>query len=598
MRRHPSFPRRRPRATHLSLRFRRPRSAGAAPLLLWALGGLAACGTENYYTTEYVYPLDNAGGRGGSGPDGPDDPAMGEDAGAPDEDSGAPVSDAGVEPPDDGVPHPDTEPGALAVDVLGAVGNRYYLVVADDQLEQMNERYLGGGFPGGPIFGGDIYTPGGGQGDVTFVDHLLVSTAGAAPRTADFGKVQVKLVGESTGRPWTTESLPNFKIDADEFTPGNRVGGVKHFRLNNAIVGSIFREKLTLELYAALGYPAPRATYAWVQSSVWGPEVSVPYVAVEAYKPAFCKQREAELGGGCVNMWEFPGDLGYGLLGYPENCQFSECDPTRALEFELEAVETPPGAGYKELLSEWVDWDAFHRFQCLSWILATGDDALHNSNNFVLVERTDGKFQHLPYSIDISLGQEWYPEVPLAGSNTLSRGCQSDPACWEDLLTTCEGLVQSFIDADPVGKLEATYATLGAEGMLRDGDEGRYQALSSYLARRIEELPVELQTNREQGPPPVDIFCEYPFIQCGDVCALPEECGFCEPEPEPGTAPDAGLVDDDEGEDDADNQDVAPAEPVPPPRPGAPILVDPVPVDPIDPGICLPPIELYDAVGR
>ena len=593
MRRHSSFPRRRQRAAPASAPFDQTRLPGLAPLLLWVLGGLAACGTENYYTTEYVYPLSNGGtasipDEGGPDDGGPDQPAPDRDAGAPDGDAGAPVGDAGVDPPDDGLPHADTEPSALAVDVFGAVGNRYYLVVADEQLEQMNERYLGGGFPGGPFFGGDIYTPGGGQAGVTFVDHLFVSTAGAASKTADFGKVQVKLVGESTGRPWTTESLPNFKIDADEFTAGNRIGGVKQFRLNNAIVGSIFREKLTLELYAALGYPAPRATYAWVQSSVWGPEIRVPYIAVEAYKPAFCKQREAELGGGCVNMWEFPGDLGYGLLGFAENCQFSECDPTRALEFERDAVETPPGAGYKEALGEWVDWDAFHRFQCLSWILATGDDALHNSNNFVLVERADGKFQHLPYSIDISLGQEWYPEVPLAGSNTLSRGCQSDPQCWEDLLTTCEGLVQSFIDADPVGRLETTMATLEAEGMLRDGDEGRYQALSSYLARRIEQLPVELQTNREQGPP-VDIFCEYPFIQCGDVCALPEECGFCEPEPEPepGTAPDAGAPDDD------DAASGAADEPFLPPRPGAP-----VPVDPIDPGICLPPVELYDALAR
>ncbi|HWO08181.1 MAG TPA: CotH kinase family protein, partial [Polyangiaceae bacterium] len=506
-------------------------------------------------------------------------PSSPEDAGAAGDAAGP---DAGDVPPADGLPHADTAPASLAVDVFGAVGNRYYLMVSDDQLERMNERYLGGGFPGGPFFGGDIYTPGGGQGGTTFVDHLFVSTPGAAPHTADFGKVQVKLVGESTGRPWTLDSLPNFKIDSDEFTAGNRIGGVKHLRLNNAVVGSIFREKLTLELYAALGYPAPRATYAWVQSSVWGPDIDVPYIAVEAYKPAFCKQREAQLGGGCVNMWEFAGDLGYGQLGAAESCQFSECDPTRALELELDAVQTPPGAGYKDVMSEWIDWDAFHRFQCLSWILATGDDALHNSNNFVLVERADGKFQHLPYSIDISLGQEWYPEVPLAGSSVLARGCQSDPACWEDLLTTCEGLVQSFIDVDPVAMLDATLATLETGGMLRDGDEGRYRALSSYLARRIVELPIELQANRDQGPP-VDAYCEYPWILCGNACALPEECPFCEPQPEPEPQPgvDAGAgADGDEADgDEADG-----------PAPDEPRPVDPPGV----PAACLPPIDLYD----
>jgi hypothetical protein len=408
---------------------------------------------------------------------------------------------------------------------------------------------------------------------------LLVTTPGEEPRTADFGKVQVSLVGESTGRPWTTESLPNFKIDSDEFTEGNRIGGVKHFRLNNAVVGSIFREKLTLDLYARLDYPAPRASYAWVSSSVWGSDVAVPYIVVESYKPQFCKAREAELAGGCVNMWEFAGDLGYGQLGSPESCQFSECEPSRALEFELDAVETPLGAGYKEALARWVDWDAFHRFQCLSWILTTGDDVLHNGNNFVMMERADGRFQHLPYSIDISLGQEWYPEVPLAGGSTLARGCQSDPQCWADMIVTCEGLLEEFAAANPIAMLDQNYATLEANGMLRSGDEERYRSLSSYLARRLEELPVELEANRA-GPPVEAIYCPYPFVQCGDSCVWPGECFVCSAEePAPASNPDAGTP-----PDEGVAADIAMPVPVPPggEEPG---------------GECLPPVELYDVGG-
>jgi hypothetical protein len=541
----------------------------------------ASCGTNNsYYETDYIYPSRGDGGSSSAGganePDAamPSPPEPTEDAGA---DAGG---DAGPEHPDDGSPRVNTAPAALNVDVLSGVGNRYYFIVSDAQLERMNERYLGGGFPG-PVFGGgDIYTPGGGSGDVTFVDRLLVSTPGASPSTADFGKVQVKLVGESTGRPWTTTSLPNFKIDADEFTPGQRIGGVKHLRLNNAIVGSIFREKLTLDLYAKLGYPAPRASYAWVQSSVWGSEIDVPYIVVEAYKPAFCKQREAELAGGCVNMWEFAGDLGYGQIGLADSCQFSECDPTRALEFEEAAVGAAQGPGFKDALSDWVDWDAFHQFQCLSWILATGDDVLHNSNNFVMLERADGKFQHLPYSIDISLGQEWYPEVTLAGGSLLARGCQSDPQCWDDMIATCDDMLNKFITANPIAMLDANYALLSREDMLRDGDEARYKSLSSYLARRIEELPAELDENR--GGPPETGFCDPPYIQCGDVCMLPEECFVCQPEPAP-AAPDAGVA---AGGVAAD---------IALPLPGIPI--DPgIPVDPGGPG-CFPFVQLYDAVA-
>jgi hypothetical protein len=494
-----------------------------------------------------------------------------EDAGAPSE----PAPDAGDDAGSDGLPQVTTEPGALAVDVLGAVGNRYYFVVSDEQLERMNERYLGGG---GGLFG-DIYTPGGGSGDATFVDHLLVSTPGDAPQTADYGKVQVKLVGESTGRPWTATSLPNFKLDTDEFTEKNRIGGVKHFRLNNALVGNIFREKLTLDLYAKLGYPAPRASYAWVQSSVWGHDIDVPYIVVESYKPAFCKQRESALNGGCVNMWEFVGDLGSGEMGLPTSCQFSECDATRALEFEEVALDTPYGDGFKAALADWLDWDAFHRFQCLSWILETGDDALHNSNNFVMMERSDGKFQHLPYSIDISLGQEWYPDVTLAGSGLLATGCQSDQQCWDDMILVCDDLVAQFIASNPIAMLDENYALLSQQGMLREGDEERYRALSRYLAGRIEELPAELDENR--AGPPVDIFCDPPYVQCADVCLLPEDCLVCEPEPEPGTPPDAG-VEDRGAADDA----------IPLPNPGDPGI------DPPPPQQCVPFIEQYEVRGR
>lgn len=601
---------------------RRIASSSPRALVLSTLGVTAlGCGTENnyYQTTQHVYSSSSdAGAEDPNLPPSRPEPPARADAGAdPDPDPDPdPEGDAGTTPPvDDGLPVADVAPEALVFDVFESIGTNYYFVVSEEQLERMNERYLGGGFPGG-LFG-DIYTPGGGAGGLTYTDHLFVTTTGDAPHTADFGKVQVKLVGESTGRPWTTESLPNIKIDSDEFTEGKRISGVKHMRLNNAVIGSIFREKLTLDLYEKLGYPAPRATYAWVGSSVWGPDIKVPYILVESYKPQFCKAREGTLGGECVNMWEFPGDFGYGNFLHPESCQFAECDASRVTEFEYDVITAPPGPGYKAVLAEWLDWDAFHRFQCLSWILATGDDALHNQNNLVLMERADGKFQYLPYSVDISLGQEWYSTVSLAGSNSISQGCQSDPQCWANTISTCEGLVANFAAADPVAMLNQIYADLSEREMLRSGDQERYEALVAYLQRRITELPVELELNREG---PYVNYCDFGMIYCNGYCAYPEECYVCQPEPEPEPAvpgADAGAGDEAEGEPgdelapaddrggaggaggfvgaaggamagvDDDAQDIVigpfpgvPGFPVPPPGAGG--------------GPCLPPIEIYE----
>ena len=432
-----------------------------------------------------------------------------------------------------GAPVPDVSPAELAVDVFGTIGNSYWIDASEPQVALMNAPYQPAN--AGP-YEGDLYSPLG-RAPITFADHLFVTAGGDAPHTADFGKVQLRLIGQSTGRPWTVHSLPNFKIDSDEFIAGNRVGGVKHLRLNNGVSGNIFREKLALDLYRALGYPAPRAIHAWVSGSVWGPDVRVPYVAIEAYKPQFCKLRTEELGGGCVNMWEFSGDLGSGALGVANNCQFSECDPARGLALEAAVAATPHGDGYQAALADWLDWNAFHRFQCLSWILQTGDDALHNLNNLVIVERVDGKFQLLPYSVDLAFGQTWPREVRLGGHDSIAAGCQSDSSCWAETIATCEQLVADYGNADPVGKLDALYAELSVAGMLRPGDDELYQSLRGRLAARLDELPIELEANRAS---PVGGSCAYPLVPCGDTCVEPGACPPCEPPADAGAPPTGG----------------------------------------------------------
>ncbi|AUX35045.1 MULTISPECIES: CotH kinase family protein [Sorangium] len=481
---------------------------------------LAGCADPPDTINNYYY----TNGEGGAGGDG-GDRGDGGDGGAPAEEfPGAPVA--------------DTEVADHALDVFGAIGNRYWLAVSKEQLELMNEGLDNGPIPIARPGFGDIYSPTG--EDATFVDHLWVTTAGAKGKTADYGKVQVGVAGQSTLRPWTKRTIPNLNVDADEFVEKQRLGGFEHLRFNNGQVGTVFRERLTLELYARLDYPAPLTNYAWISSNVWGPEVSIPYIVVERYKKAFCARLGDKLGGGCANMWEFAGDFagnipgggwipkpidvvipGGSIFDDPATCQLKTCDNTRAKALEQAIAETPPGEGFKAALEGWIDWPAFHRFQCLSWVLATGDDAIHNSNNVVLVERSDGLFQYLPYSVDISLGQSWYPLVPLAGANSLARGCQSDTACWADTIAMCEDVIEDFAALDPNAVLKGIYEQLSDEGMLRPGDEERYAALDAWLTEQLKFLPEDLERNREQPQ-----LCVPPQVDCGGYCGYPQDCGW------------------------------------------------------------------------
>ena len=440
------------------------------------------------------------------------------DAGAPPPAGQRPDASADAGTPITGAPTPDTSPSTLDVDVFGQIGNRYWLEASAEQVDRMNARYLFAAYP-------DPYEPIAG-GDVTFVDHLFVTAASEAPHSADFGKVQVSLVGESTGRAWTRRSLPNFKLDADEFTPGQRIGGVKHLRFNNGVMGGMFREKLIYDTFNRLGYPAPRVNHAWVSGSVWGPGVAVPYIVVESYKPQFCKLHENALAGGCVNMWELASDINGGAITKDDSCQFSSCDNTRVVEFAAAVASATYGNGYEAQLEAWIDWPALHRFQCLAWIFELQDDLFHSINNVVLVERADGKFQYLPYSVDVSLDTQRFGQVDLGGVNTVSNGCQTDAQCWADTVSTCETVLAEVIALDLPSELQSLHAELDAGGMLRESDEESFNALDEHLQTRLTLLPAELERNRHA---PIMSWCYDPLSFCGPYCTLPEACNLCEP---------------------------------------------------------------------
>jgi hypothetical protein len=258
-------------------------------------------------------------------------------------------------------------------------------------------------------------------------------------------------------------------------------------------------------------------------------------VLVERYKRKFCT-RFPEFAGKCNNMWEFYGDFAQGG-GFPgpkgggmgasifdqDICQFDKCENTRAKELETLVSQTPQGDGFKAALADYIDWPAFHRFQCLSWVLATGDDALHNNNNVVLAEGADGKFRYLPYSTDISFGQDWYREVALPGTNSISRGCQAETSCWADTIAACEDVVAEFQALEPVKVLDDLHDMLDQEGMLRSGDEGRYASLRAWFEGRLVALPLELEQYRDN---PNQTFCNQPYVDCGGYCDYPQNCGM------------------------------------------------------------------------
>jgi hypothetical protein len=524
----------------------RSRSRLSLLVLLVAPGALAlGCGDDvvnHYYTNSYYgdggAPPDGSGGKtvlpgpvGGEG--GTPEVVAGAGGGKADGGAGGEGGGDGRDPRYPDAPLVDTAVGDFDLDIFGTVGNHYWFAVSDEQRAKMNGQQPGGGVEDG------LYQPGESSGNANWVDHLFVTTAADPSQTTDYGKVQAKVVGGWSRFPWESNTIPNLNIDADQFVEGQRIADYEHLRFSNGQRGSIFRDNLAYTLYRELGYTAPLTTFAWVSGNVWGPGVSIPYALVERYKRKFCERYSEEFGGGCPNMWEYASDFndgGWGGKGIPifaadqssifddpNICQMGTCDPTRVKMLEAKLLEPVPEEGFKAMLAEYVDWPAFHRFQCVSWVLGAGDDTFHGPNNVVLVEGDDGLFRFLPYSVDLSLGASGVLDLRGWG-NAIGRGCQEDESCWADTLDVCEDVIADFKELDPRGYLKSMNATLKANGMLRTGDDRNYQDIDSYLADRLANLSSDLDQYRSGE------YCAYPQVNCNGKCMYPEQC-TCKPEP-------------------------------------------------------------------
>jgi hypothetical protein len=398
-------------------------------------------------------------------------------------------------------------------DLFATPGHHVWLEISEEQVAKMNQR--GGGWvPGGAD---DIYQPG---PSGSYADHFVVWEK-ESDTVADYGKLEVRLVGESTFRELSKTTIPNFRVDADEFQQGMRVGTFEHFRFNNGQIGTIFREHVVHRVYRELGYPALRSNYAFVGNTVWGEGVWVPMVLMEVYKGRFCNDNQELLGGDCVNMWEFPGDVSE-PVGDRDVCQLSECDNQRLNDLSDALRTAPEGEGFKEATASFIDWPLYHQFQCLSWMMHTSDDPVHAGNNNVIVERPDGKLVWLPYSVDISTGADWSGQVPLYGSTVLPTRCQEDPSCWSDTIDACAALVEKFEELDPAKIVDEVRDTLDDLGMLRPGDQGRAADLKQWFVERRAGLAEELEYYRT---PPGPDGCPEELVLCPDyTCRTLEEC--------------------------------------------------------------------------
>ncbi|MCK6524753.1 CotH kinase family protein [Myxococcota bacterium] len=399
---------------------------------------------------------------------------------------------------------PTMSANQLPADVLGQDDNTWWLNVSESVLSDINAPWLGGGAG----YGYGLYEIEGGSADGT--ENLLIITPDG--QVADYGQVGLSLVGQSTGAPWTSSSIPNFRLDADEYVEGQRFGEVEHLRLNNAGVGTMFGEASSLAVFRAMGVPAARTAFAWVGGSGWeDDELLVPMLAREVYKRDFCEENAELLGGGCKSIREGTGEIVNLTTWATADCDLGDCENMEGLaKLATSIIENFNDQTFDEGTEPYFDWPQFHRSACVHWLLWVGDDYIHNSNNVVLAEGEDGRFRLLPYSTDVTAGWAFsgtYSNTPLFGNGLMSKGCEIDDGCRETQLDTCEQVINEFEALDPVGliddladRLLTAQAPWGEHpnGMWREPDDAAYEHFRTFYETRAESARAELETLRAE----------------------------------------------------------------------------------------------------
>ena len=374
-----------------------------------------------------------------------------------------------------------------ALDVFGTAGNTYTFTISGVQASTMDQYAWFEQYWSGDEYGtvpDAVATDDVPEGEETFADDLTVTLPNGASRS--YGQIDTWIIGQSSKRDF--QHIPNLRLNSDTYTPGLTFGGFEDIRFNNSQVGSIYRESLAFEIWNALGYPTPLHTFAWVEAPNQWPGSRIPYALVEVYKRPWCERHFPQ---GCENMWEgYYEPWSQWYREDPTNCQFGMCDGARLAELETLINENPPGnPGFEAALDDIIEWDSYRDFLCLGWITDTGDDAVHNTNNVVVVETTDNKLHFMPYSVDISSNQSWWHHTPLMGKAGLSIGCNRDPSCRAALVERCDEMLTELETLDVATTIvEPLLAQVEELGMMRADDAATAQELREFWATRVQDL--------------------------------------------------------------------------------------------------------------
>lgn len=186
---------------------------------------------------------------------------------------------------------------------------------------------------------------------------------------------------------------PGFKIDVQEFVPGQRVFGLKHLTLNNNHQDDArVRQCLAYELFAKAGLPASRCNFAHVV--VNGEDLGI-YSNVETIKGNYLRRN---FGDDTGNVYESGGDFTSGSYqGFQPKTGQADCTDLAGVASAVAA----PNTELEGRLGAVLDLPEVTRYLAMEVLAGHWDGYGNNRNNFYLYRvPSTNKFQFLPWGVD------------------------------------------------------------------------------------------------------------------------------------------------------------------------------------------------------
>jgi hypothetical protein len=294
--------------------------------------------------------------------------------------------------------------------------------LGSNELRLGLSKTLMSGGPGGPGMGGPgLQARAGARNGMSGAGgiHFEYVEASLKFEDTELPKVAVRYKGNGTYMDSRNSDKKSLKLDLNEFTKKQKLGGVTKLNFHNNITDpGWMNEPLAHQLYRDAGVPAPRSSYARVHASVagtWTHHYLGLYSVVENPDNTWAQDRFGTRKGLILkpvtrSLFDYQGEKWDAYQqAYDPKTDITEKQKRRVIDF-AKLITQADDAELARRLPEFLDIDEFVRFLAVTvWLSNTDSILMIGQNYIVYLHPEKNQFLFAPWDLDRAFGNFFSP---------------------------------------------------------------------------------------------------------------------------------------------------------------------------------------------